>query len=178
MVVVQTTNILAQEFQKSGLDLNLLVSLFSEWKSLGAQGEDAIYEFGKDVPYERPHVNSKKNVLRHVHLVPILDAQNKAAWDKAWVRESRRTSNRALVYVDDGPEKFLLIAILPEPVAHAVSRMLTQQDKAVMTRFAEIAESFIFTGKVIAGLLGFAVCRLAVLGLNMQKSSKLSMWTA
>lgn len=150
MVVVQTTNILAQEFQKSGLDLDLLVRLFAQWKSLGAQGEDAVYEFGKDVPYARPLVNSKKNVLRHVHLVPILDAQNKIAWDKAWVRESRRTSNRALVYVDDGPEKFLLIAILPEPMAHAVSRMLTQQDKAVMTRFSEIAESFIYTGEVIA----------------------------
>jgi mRNA interferase YafO len=150
VVVVQTTNILAQEFQKSGLDLDLLVNLFSEWKSLGAQGEDAVYEFGKDVPYERPHVNSVKNVLRHVHLVPILDVESKIAWDKAWVRASRRTSNRALVYVDDGPEKFLLIAILPEPVAHAVSRMLTPQDKAVMTRFAEIAESFIYAGKVIA----------------------------
>jgi mRNA interferase YafO len=150
VVVVQTTNTLAQEFQKSGLDLNLLVKLFSDWKSLGVQGEDAVYEFGKDVPYERPHVNSIKNVLRHVHLVPILDAQSKLAWDKAWVRGSRRTSNRALVYVDDGPKNYLLIAILPEPLAHAVSKMLTQQDRALMTRFAEIAESFIYAGKVIA----------------------------
>jgi len=150
VVVVKTTNVLAQEFQKSGLNLDLLVNLFGEWKSLGSQGEDAIYEFGKDVPYERPHVNAKKNILRHVHLVPILDVASKAAWDKAWMRESRRTSNRALVYVDDGPEKFLLIAILPEPTAHAVSRMQTPQDKVVMNRFAEIAEAFIYTGQIIA----------------------------
>lgn len=117
---------------------------------MGSQGEDAFYEFGKDVPYERPHVNARKNVLRHVHLVPILDIENKIAWDKAWVRESRRTSNRALVYVDNGPEKFLLIAILPEPMAHTVSKMQTPQGRMLMTRFAEIAESFIYAGRVIA----------------------------
>ena len=88
--------------------------------------------------------------MRQTGLRVTKDVESKIAWDRAWERESRRTSNRALVYVDDGPEKFLLIAILPEPVAHAVSRMLTPQDKAVMTRFAEIAESFIYAGKVIA----------------------------
>jgi hypothetical protein len=54
------------------------------------------------------------------------------------------------VYVDGGPEKFLLIAILPEPTAHDVSRMQTPQDKLVMNRFTEIAEAFIYTGQVIA----------------------------
>jgi hypothetical protein len=67
-----------------------------------------------------------------------------------FVRKFRRASNRALVYVDGGPEKFLLIAILPEPTAHDVSRMQTPQDKLVMNRFTEIAEAFIYTGQVIA----------------------------
>ena len=85
-----------------------------------------------------------------MHLVSSLDVASKAAWDKVWVRQSRRTSNRALVYVDDGPEKFLLMPILPEPTAHDVSRMQTPQDYIMMNRFAEIAEAFVYTGQIIA----------------------------
>lgn len=120
-----------------------------EWKASGTDGEDDFYSFGKDVPYEHPHVNGKKNVLMHVHLPPVLDTERKKQWDQNWERYSRRTSDKALVYAKDGTDRFLLIAILPEPKAHAISNMKTKEDKNLMERFAQIAEAFIYHEKNI-----------------------------
>lgn len=148
-VVVKTTKILEQNFLTSGQDLNEFVELFTYWKSLGQIGEDDVYEFGKDVPYETPHVNGKKYVLRHVHLVPIIELAKKISWNRAWEKSSRRVSNKALVYVADGPNKFLLIAVLPEPEAHIICKMQTQAAKNLMHEFADIADAFIYADEII-----------------------------
>lgn len=150
MVDVKVTKIIEAVFSNAGADLEELRNLFAHWKSLGPQGEDEVYEFGKDVPYERPHVNGEKNVLMHVHLVPIVDLDKKDEWDRNWERYSRRTSNRTLVYVNDGSKKFLLIDIIPEPDGHEIPKMLTQQHKKIMEFYAEIADQYIYGGKIIA----------------------------
>lgn len=150
MVDVKVTKIIEAAFSNAGADLEEFRNLFAHWKSLGPQGEDEVYEFGKDVPYERPHVNGEKNVLMHVHLVPIVDLDKKDEWDRNWERYSRRTSNRTLVYVNDGSKKFLLIDIIPEPDGHEIPKMLTQQHKKIMEFYAEIADQYIYGGKIIA----------------------------
>ncbi|WP_155630297.1 hypothetical protein [Burkholderia vietnamiensis] len=53
-------------------------------------------------------------------------------------------------YVNDGGDKFLLIAVLEEPDAHEIAEMKTQQHRERMGLFAQIAEEFIYNGKIIA----------------------------
>ena len=68
---------------------------------------------------------------------------------KNWQNHRLRTSDRALVYVQDN-HRFLLIDILPEPFAHKISQMKTPQDKQLMEIFARIAEHFIYYQEIIA----------------------------
>lgn len=115
---------------------------FAWWK---ADPEDREYSspiFGKDASYERILVNGKAFVLRHVHLAPTNpDAQ--VVWNKRWKQRSRKTSDRALVYVSDGRDDHLLIFILDEPDAHAVAEMKTAEDRATMEGLAECADEFL-----------------------------------
>jgi hypothetical protein len=123
---------------------------FQRWK-----GGTFSQIFGKDCAYTLPKVHGKENILMHVHLMPVKDKVRFVEWMKR-VRSGahRKTSNRALVYVEDGTHGILLISILedtesPEIGAHSISRMLTEKDKRIMERFAEIAEAFIMDGKII-----------------------------
>jgi hypothetical protein len=54
-----------------------------------------------------------------------------------------------LVYVQDAT-KYLLIALLEQPTAHAVATMQTPEDLQRMRLFVKIAEDFIYTGNIIA----------------------------
>lgn len=123
-----------------------LISDFARWKSGDEYGE---YLFGKDGAYTTPEVDGAKNVLRHVHLVPIADAEQLQRWDKAWKHRSRKTSDRALVYVDGGRYGHLLIYILAEPNAHDVPQMRTPEHRELMEAFVAIAEKFLANGQVM-----------------------------
>lgn len=123
---------------------------FDHWKSLGVQGEYDSYLFGKDGAYSTPKVNGQSNTLRHVHLVPMADAVALAKWNQGWRRRSRKLSDRALVYVSDPYCGNLLIFILDEPSAHAISRMTTPDDRQLMHQFAAVADHFIQTGEIVA----------------------------
>lgn len=150
MATVSTTQIIASHFRSTGANLQQFVTDFSQWKDAGSAGEDDSYEFGKDSAYVAPRVNGEKNILRHVHIVPIIDENAIKKWDRKWGQHGRRTSDRVLVYVSDDNDKFLLIAILEEPDAHEIAEMRTQQHRERMELFAQIAEEFIYNGKVIA----------------------------
>lgn len=133
-----------------GQDADNFAAEFDHWKSLGERGEYSAYLFGKDAAYRLPPVNGDHNVLRHVHLVPLKDPAQIARWDLAWQRRSRKTSDRALVYVSDPRQGHLLLFILEEPAAHAVARMLLPEHRQLMQMFAVVAERFIHDGEVIA----------------------------
>ena len=150
MAIVRTTRIIEASFLGAGLNLLEFCDLFRDWKVAGKAGEDDFYEFGKDAPYETPQVNGRKNILMHVHLVPLIEIRKKREWDENWGRYSRRTSNKALVYVGNGRAQFLLIAILPEPMAHKICKMATPEDHDLMHSFAAIADAFIYFDKIIA----------------------------
>lgn len=126
-----------------------LVNHFHEWKQAGEQGENDFYLFGKDGAYIAPKVNGESYVLRHVHLIPIADPMQLTKWRTNWQRGARRTSDRALVYVQDG-KRFLLIDILNEPFAHEIAQMKTEQHRLIMNNFAKIAESYIYHSEIIA----------------------------
>lgn len=149
MAKVQTTKTLASEFHTQSLNLELFVEQFKSWKESGVAGEDNNYLFGKDSAYATPLVDGQKYQLMHVHLVPLINVENKNQWNKNWERKSRRTSDRVLVYAKD-KDSYLLIAILPEPTAHQVAQMGNKADKDIMTSFAEIAAQFMFNGEIIA----------------------------
>lgn len=115
--------------------------------------------FGKDSAYATPTVDGKKYVLRHVHLVPLLDQAAFQTWlelynlGKTKRNWPRRTSNRVLVYatraLPEGGEAHLLMYILTEPDAHEIALMKTAGDRRFMEQFAECAAAFLHDGTVI-----------------------------
>lgn len=138
---VSHTQLFEQYAQVSNIDLVLFVKHFKEWKQAG---EESSYFFGKDGFYS-PILHG----LRHVHIVPVLSVLDKQRWDKHWQTGQRRTSDTCLVYVEDNQD-FLLVSILPEPLAHKIARQETADDRLIMQRFYHIAEQFYFYRKIVA----------------------------
>lgn len=107
------------------------------------------YLFGKDGAYQLPTVNGRRNVLRHVHLVPLKSPEQLKQWDKSWHFRRRKSSDRALVYVDNGRGDYLLIHILNDPGAHETASMRTLQHRQLMEQLAKVADMFIHSGQVL-----------------------------
>lgn len=147
-MAVRATQKLIEQFDTLD-EFNEFALAFSEWKSSGSKGEYHSFLFGKDSAYISPKVDGVPYTLRHVHLVPITQADLLVRWNKDFKTKSRKTSDRVLVYVDDGAKNMLLIFILPEPDAHAIAKMQTVEDKAIMHGFAEVAAAFMDTGEII-----------------------------
>lgn len=136
---ISCTQLLTDYAQENHLDLDRFIQLFEQWK---IQGEDESYFFGKDSYFVVP------SNLKHVHLVPILNQNSLSQWNKNWERGSRRTSDRFLIYAEDNT-RYLLIAILPEPTAHAFVKMETAQSKKLMSLFSQAADDFIYNDNII-----------------------------
>lgn len=136
---ISCTQLLTDYAQENHLDLARFIQLFEQWKM---QGEDESYFFGKDSYFIVP------SNLKHVHLVPILNQNSLSQWNKNWEKGSRRTSDRFLIYAEDN-ERYLLIAILPEPTAHAFVKMETPQSKTLMSLFSQVADDFIYYDNII-----------------------------
>lgn len=120
---------------------------FSEWRRVGKH-----VLFGRDGPYRKPKLRDD-GALMHVHLIPSLQKWEADRWMRLWKQgrpASQRTSDQALVYAENNAGDYLLIAILDEPGAHAVSDMRTPENKAVMEGFAAVADAFRYDGSVIA----------------------------
>lgn len=143
-MIVQITHALKSVLGKD--DAELLCSEFLNWK---ATGEYDHHYFGKDSAYIAPPVNGEKYVLRHVHLVPVLDTKQIARWLRDFARRGRKTSDRILIYTKDAKGDYLLIYILSEPDAHKIATMQNQIDKELMESFAKVAGDFMFDGSVI-----------------------------
>lgn len=143
---VKITNALEAQMQADELDPQEFIEAFAEWKSGDEYGS---YLFGKDGAYISPSLFGTPQAFRHVHLVPITDTGQLAAWNRIWKRRGRKSSDRALVYVDAGRGRYLLIFILSEPDAHSVASMKTQQDKELMRVFLDVAEAFVDRGEII-----------------------------
>jgi len=126
------------------------IRAFELWREDWPANEYESEFFGKDGAYGDPPVNGRRNQLLHVHLKPVQDHGALARWMTLFRRRSRKTSDRALVYVHSKLHGFLLIYILEEPTAHEVARMQNDDHARIMQSFAEIAGRFIDTGKVIA----------------------------
>jgi mRNA interferase YafO len=124
---------LAQQLAAQGLDSAILCRHFANWKQ---QGEYSSYFFGKD------GFNRNNTVLRHVHMLPLHDPQQKQRWDQAWRRDGRRTSDRYLFYADGGARLgYLLIYIVGDPGAHDF--LSSPSSYALLQRFAQIADQFV-----------------------------------
>lgn len=145
-----TTNRLAIAVANSGGNINTLVAEFDKWKAGGSATEYTSPLFGKDSAYIEPTVDGKKYTLRHVHLVPVSNLEKLAVWKRRHALKSRKTSDRALIYADDGKGDYLLIYILEEPDGHDIPKMKTKADQETMEGFAEVAAAFIEDGKIIA----------------------------
>lgn len=143
---VKITSALKGQMLSDGLDPNELARRFAEWKEGDEYGS---YLFGKDSAYVKPLVDGAQYALRHVHLVPLADMFQLAAWDKAWGRRGRKTSDRCLVYVKDTQGTYLLIFILSEPDAHTVAQMKDSQCREIMEGFANVAAHFLDTGAIL-----------------------------
>jgi Toxin YafO, type II toxin-antitoxin system len=143
---ISITQALQNYFSKSYLDQALFVHKFSAWKT---GGEYDSFLFGKDSAYVRPEVDGRQYMLRHVHLVPLADGTQLDSWNRVWVKRGRKTSDRALIYVDDDNGGYLLITILDEPDAHEIARMKTARDREIMEGFAHVAAAFMEDGTVL-----------------------------
>jgi len=144
------TAVLREQLMALGEDPANFAAEFDRWKARGDDGEFDHYLFGKDGAYARPPVGGIHYTLRHVHLAPLSNPLARQDWDVAWRRRSRKTSDRALVYVTDSVHGHLLVAILDEPGAHDVAAMQTPEDAKIMRQLAMVAEQFINFGKIIA----------------------------
>jgi hypothetical protein len=150
-----------------GADPEVLIEAFSEWKRDWPTWEDRDYYFGKDGEYHSPR-RSNRAVLRHVHMPPedpaawpdegaVLSEEGRAKvaaervrWDLAWNRRRAaryRTSSRVLVYVDGGPNGYLLLHLAREPDGHDE----VVANRRVLERWADIADDFIHFGIVSDG---------------------------
>lgn len=147
-ITVRITQALKYSLQCSAIDENIFIEKFTAWK-LSAD-EYGSYLFGKDSAYIKPDVDGKSYVLRHVHLPPLADEGQLRLWNKKWQQRSRKTSDRVLIYVEDNRGNYLLIFILPEPIAHAIAKMQTLEHQQIMNGFASVAAQFLDTGEVIA----------------------------
>ncbi len=142
------TTALRAALSTARIDADELAERFEQWKSGGANSEYSEYLFGKDVAYEQPTVNGERNVLWHVHLVPLANKEQLSKWKIDFQRRRRKVSDRALVYVSNDLGNHLLIYILNDPGAHDTAKMKTPQDRALMLKLAKIADDFIHAGKV------------------------------
>lgn len=143
-MIVRITNALKSVLGND--DAELLCGEFLNWK---ATGEYDHHYFGKDSAYIAPPVNGEKYVLRHVHLIPVLDANQLKRWWRNFSRRSRKTSDRVLIYTKNSVGDYLLIYILSEPDAHKIATMQNQKDKELMESFAKVAGDFMLDGSVI-----------------------------
>ncbi|WP_445399430.1 type II toxin-antitoxin system YafO family toxin [Zobellella sp. An-6] len=92
--------------------------------------------FGKDVPFDWPaHV--AQSALRHIHL--LSDEQIKRYRARGVRRQIKQTSDVFLVYVQHFAQRnrYLLIAVIPEPAHERCRRQLTK-----LPGYADIAEDF------------------------------------
>lgn len=143
---VEITVVLKSYLQSDGIDDQLFCQMFANWKG---SGEYDSHHFGKDSAYSSPTVNGRY-LLRHVHLVPVIDKNQLKSWEKRWKTRSRKTSDRVLIYASDGKGGYLLIFILSEPDAHEIAQMKQHEHKQLMHRFAEISEQFVDHGLILA----------------------------
>lgn len=147
-MVVKITGILKNFLDEDNLNIEEFCARFASWKL--SLDEYSSYFFGKDSAYVQPTVGGDKYILRHVHIVPILDLKKRSEWDKFFRLNKRKTSDRVLVYVSDKKDNFLLIAILAEPNGHIIASMENKKHKEIMEYFAMVAEAFISDGEIIA----------------------------
>ena len=148
-MATRCTHALHDQLSAIGEDSNSWTDFFDDWKARGSAGEYDNYFFGKDGAYVGIKVALPLGKLMHVHLVPILDPVAFSRWERDWARRSRKVSDRALIYADDGHGNYLLIYVLDEPTAHAIASMATQQDRETMAAFAAVASAFVFDGSII-----------------------------
>lgn len=126
---------LQAQMRAAGLSPATLIATFADWKS---GGPDDHYQFGRDA------LGIGSAHLFHVHMVPLNDPAAWQAWDQAWRRYGRRTSDRYLFYADGGArEGFLLIAAIDDPGGHAI-----WQQGAVLSQWEAIASDFCVFGIV------------------------------
>jgi len=140
---------LLRQLEKLEENASDFTAAFDSWKASGVAGEFDSYLFGKDGAYLKPAVFGAPDALRHVHIVPLSDADAHDTWNQQWRRRSRKVSDRALVYAQDPAHGHLLIWILRDPGAHAVARMETEADRTLMLKLLRIAERFVHDGEVI-----------------------------
>ncbi|AIK89402.1 type II toxin-antitoxin system YafO family toxin [Glaesserella parasuis] len=122
-------------------DKQFFIEQFKYWKQ---NGENSSYHFGKDGFY-----TPIQSGLRHVHLVPVINILDKINWDKHWQTGQRRTSDTCLVYVEDGSD-YLLITILPEPLAHKIAAQREENHRVIMKHFRHIAEQFFYYRNIVS----------------------------
>ena len=142
----QCTAAICKQLGRLGESPEAFAAEFEKWRN---DGEYSSYFFGKDGLYIAPTLSDGSMGLRHVHLVPLANAQQLRRWNVQWLRRGRKTSDRVLVYAQDPTHGYLLIYILNEPEAHEVAKMLTPDSALLMGKLIKIAETFIYTGQII-----------------------------
>ena len=146
-VVVKTTPQIKAAL--SPQDLENLVNTFAEYKDGWPAGEDWYESFGKDGGYTFPQL-TRPHQIQHVHLKPAPGATAYDGWVQAFNRccarnkQTKKISNRVLVYARDA-DQYLLIYILDAPDdAHEVAKGLNSQSALLMNTFKQLTEAFIF----------------------------------
>lgn len=114
---------------------------FKWWKADVSREFESPF-FGKDAALIAPKVGGREYALRHCHLIPMCDIAEKTKWIQAFKRRSRKTSDRILIYAQQG-EDFYLINVIDDPGAHQIMRMQDMQGRSFMLECAKEADAFL-----------------------------------
>lgn len=121
-MAIFVSDVLAKCAAEKQVDLTQLVRMFAWWKAEPGRISESLW-FGKDGLYDQPQLQGRGRILRHCHLIPLLDKEENERWVKIFKRRGVKTSDKALVYVEsEAGRDFLLLYILGEPGAHTSAR--------------------------------------------------------
>ena len=145
-MAAKLTKALRQALLDSGAEPESFLAGVDEWRRDWPANEFESEYFGKHGGYMSPKADGHPYRLLHVHLKPIVDRTALAQWMYRFQNKSRKTSDRALIFVAGPKGSHLLITILPEPDAH---RVVSDCPK-LMNEFANVAAAFMNEGLIIA----------------------------
>jgi len=116
--------------------MDQLVKMFEWWKADPGRLNHSMW-FGRDTPYDEPQLQGRGRLLRHCHLLPMIDGEVRERWLRVFKTKGEKVSDKALVYAENNGD-YVLLYIFDEPGAHERAR----REKKTMAALYRRAISF------------------------------------
>lgn len=135
-MAIFVSDIFADSAKACSVNVSQLAKMFNWWKADPARINQSMW-FGRDTAYDEPQLQGRGRLLRHCHLLPLIDEEAWERWLRVFKMKGEKTSDKALVYAEHGGD-YVLLYILDEPGAHERAR----KEKKTMTALYRRAIAF------------------------------------